>query len=33
MSQRLNAALDEIRGAGAATDDRTFLLARRVVNA
>jgi serine phosphatase RsbU (regulator of sigma subunit) len=33
LSQRLNAALDQIRGTRAATDDRTFLLARRIQNA
>jgi phosphoserine phosphatase RsbU/P len=30
LCQQLNQTLDEIRGAGAATDDRSFLLARRV---
>ena len=33
LGQKLNAYLDEIRGPRPATDDRTFLLARRVVNA
>jgi Stage II sporulation protein E (SpoIIE) len=31
LGVRLNRALDEMRGAGPVTDDRSFLLARRTV--